>query len=205
MYVWHIFVFLFPGRDLTDFLHKCLNSKGYLFTTTSEKEIVRDIKEKLGYCALDIGKEMDMCDISDIEMDYELPDGQIITVGKERFQCCEVLFQPHLIGLEQKGVHMLTYQSITKCDVGIREELYGNIIMTGGSTMFEGIPERLKIELELLAPASMEIKVIAPPERKYSVWIGGSILASLSSFGEMMIEKDEYDEIGPTVVHRKCF
>jgi actin-related protein len=71
--------------------------------------------------------------------------------------------------------------------------------------MFEGIAERMTKELTNLAPASMKIKVVAPPERKYSVWIGGSILASLSTFQQMWISKDEYEESGPGIVHRKCF
>lgn len=56
-----------------------------------------------------------------------------------------------------------------------------------------------------MAPSSMRVKVVAPPERKYSVWIGGSILASLATFQQMWISKQEYDESGPSIVHRKCF
>lgn len=77
--------------------------------------------------------------------------------------------------------------------------------MSGGTTMFPGIPERLSKELTSLAPSTMKIKVVAPPERKFSVWIGGSILSSLSTFQAMWITRSEYDESGPTIVHRKCF
>jgi actin len=92
-----------------------------------------------------------------------------------------------------------------KCDVDVRKDLYANIVMSGGTTMFTGIAERLNKEVVALAPSSMKIKVIAPPERKYSVWIGGSILSSLSTFQTMWITKSEYDESGPSIVHRKCF
>jgi actin len=92
-----------------------------------------------------------------------------------------------------------------KCDVDVRKDLYANIVMSGGTTMFTGIAERLNKEVVALAPSSMKIKVIAPPERKYSVWIGGSILSSLSTFQTMWITKSEYDESGPGIVHRKCF
>jgi actin-related protein len=81
----------------------------------------------------------------------------------------------------------------------------GNIVLSGGTTMFEGIAERMEKEIKALAPASIKIKIVAPPERKYSVWIGGSILASLSTFQQMWISKQEYDESGPQIVHRKCF
>jgi len=92
-----------------------------------------------------------------------------------------------------------------RCDVDIRKDLYANVVLSGGTTMFQGIGERMTKELTALAPSIMKIKVVAPPERKYSVWIGGSILSSLSTFQQMWISKGEYDESGPTIVHRKCF
>jgi actin len=127
---------------------------------------------------------------SKVEKAYELPDGQQLVVGSERFRCPEVLFQPSWIGMDSEGIHAVTYESIMDCDVDMRRELYGNIVLSGGTTMFPGMSERIQKELQTIAPPSMKVKISAPPERKYSVWIGGSILSSLSTFQQMWITRE---------------
>uniref|UniRef100_A0A2I2Y2R4 Actin beta n=1 Tax=Gorilla gorilla gorilla TaxID=9595 RepID=A0A2I2Y2R4_GORGO len=122
-------------------------------------------------------------------------------VGRPRHQVGELAGW----GMESCGIHETTFNSIMKCDVDIRKDLYANTVLSGGTTMYPGIADRMQKEITALAPSTMKIKIIAPPERKYSVWIGGSILASLSTFQQMWISKQEYDESGPSIVHRKCF
>ncbi|EEQ81765.1 hypothetical protein NCER_101664 [Vairimorpha ceranae BRL01] len=194
------------GRDLTEYLQVILTESGNSFSTTAEKEIVRDIKEKLCYVSADYEEDVKNNSLlSSITKNYEMPDGQIISIGNERFRAPELLFKPHLRGLELTSIHATIFDSIKACDVDIRKDLYANIVLSGGTTLFPGINVRLDREIRNLAPSSVKINVVTPAERKYSVWIGGSIVASLSTFQEMWVSKQDYQEYGPPIVNRKCF
>ncbi|XP_058080102.1 actin-103-like isoform X2 [Magnolia sinica] len=194
------------GKDLTESLTKILAEDGLMFATSAGREIVRDIKERLAYVAIDYEKEWATSrESSVLDSYYELPDGQIVTVGAGRFRSPEILFDPNRIGIESGGVHEAVFKSIKRCDVDIRSEMYGNVVLSGGTTLLPGLPDRLAKELSSMAPPSIKVRLVAPPERKYSVWIGGSILASLSTFPQMWIAKEDYMEYGSSIVHMKCF
>lgn len=197
------------GRDLTDHLKALLLSCGYNLSTSAEFEIVRDIKEKLCYVADDYDEEKERVltsdGLEDIQRQYELPDGNVLTLDYPRFECPEILFQPSLISKEAAGIHQEVLTSIGQCDIDTRATLYENIVLSGGTTLVENLNNRLEKEIIAVTPASMKVKVVAPPERKYSVWIGGSILASLSTFEQMLIMQSEWREMGDAVIGRKCF
>jgi actin-related protein len=188
------------GRDLTDYFISLLKKKDYNFYTLTEKEIARDIKEKVCFISLN-----DKEDQASIEKNYEMPDGKTLSITNERYLCPEALFYPELLGLDFEGIHIVANRCIMKSDVEIRKELYSNIILCGGNTLFPGLSERVVKEMTGLAGSTNKVKVVSPPERLYSVWMGGSILASLATFQQMWITKAEYEESGPTIVHRKCF
>ena len=202
------------GRDMSDYLQKIIHERGYNWTPVTSRETLNDMKERLCYVALEFEDEMKLSETSsDIEKNYELPDGQVLTVGNERFRAGEILFKPSLIGKECDGIHELMYSSIMKCDRDIRQLLYENIVLSGGVCCVPGIDKRIEQEMTWLAPASMKINIMNSAidndenreRRRYLSWIGGSIMASQASFGDLLMTKDEYDEYGPTFINRKCF
>ncbi|KAL0228783.1 hypothetical protein GEMRC1_013403 [Eukaryota sp. GEM-RC1] len=192
------------GRDLTKNMVRLLSDRGLSFNSSAEFDIVRDMKEQLCYVALDYDDELTLTERS-IQETYTLPDGQVIDVGSERFRTPEALFNPAMVSLESPGIHEQIYNSIQKSDEEIRPELYKNIVLSGGSTMFEGMEKRIEKEMTNQASPGTKIKINAPPERKYSVWIGGSILSSLTTFESMWITREEYLEDGVKMIHRKYY
>ncbi|KAJ5076013.1 actin-7-related [Anaeramoeba ignava] len=193
------------GRDLNDYFIKILCERFSLITDGSYRDGYREIKEKVCYVALDFEKEMDVSNQPNVEKDYEFSQGEIVTFGNERFRCPEVLFQPSFLGMEQPGVHEMIYNSIIHSDLDNQSEFFRNIVLSGGSTLFPGIKERIQKDVSDLVPKNVEVKVIAPSEREYAVWIGGSILGSIFDFEKMKVSKNEYLEFGNKIIDRKCF
>jgi len=194
------------GRDVTEHLQLLLRKAGYTFHTSAELEIVRDVKERRCMVAFNIEKqEKDEQDGVEQEVPYKLPDGTPIYIGAERFRAPEILFNPGIIGMEYVGIHTMLHNSINRCDLDIRRGMYADILLSGGSTLFEGFGDRLLSEMKKLAPKDTKIQIWAPPDRIHSTWVGGSILASLATFKKMWLTKKDYDEGGKSAVHRKFF
>uniref|UniRef100_A0A915IW72 Uncharacterized protein n=1 Tax=Romanomermis culicivorax TaxID=13658 RepID=A0A915IW72_ROMCU len=179
-----------------------LRKEGFDFHKSSEFELVRQIKEKLCYLSTNPLRD-ENTEIEKIQ--YTLPDGSRIDLGQCRFRAAECLFRPDLIGEEAEGVHECLVYSIQKSDLELRKVLYQNIVLSGGSTLFQGFGDRLLNETKKLAPKDVKIRISAPQERRHSTWIGGSILASLDTFRKMWVSKKEYEDEGAKVINRKTF
>ena len=191
---------------MTECLNRLLNERGYTLTKRLEHDLVRRMKEEFCYVALNYEDEFAVTnDSSCLGKEYSLPDGRVIKIGEERFRCPEVLFRPHFESSEQTGLIEKLNSTIQKCDIDIQGQLYYNIVLSGGSTLLPGFTERMQKDLTAIVNSTVEARVVAPAERQFTTWLGGSMLASLSTFPTMWISKSEYDDYGPSIVHQKCF
>jgi len=166
---------------------------------------LNSIKEAHAYCAKDCEAELAAYDT---KKPLRLPDGKKLNFGAELFRCPEPLFNPTLLGQGKEGIHQLAHLSIQQRDDSMIKDLYSNIVPSGGSTMFRDFDRRLLKEIKAISQNNSNIKIVPPPKqhpRRYLAWVGGSIMSSCDSFNDICISKDDYNEAGPSIVHRKCF
>jgi len=205
------------GRDVTRYLIKLLLVRGYAFNRTADFETVRQIKEQLCYVGYDLDLEKKLAQETTVLVKtYTLPDGRVIRVGGERFEAPEVLFQPHLIDVEGGGMGDQLFDCINKADVDTRPEFYNHIVLSGGSTMYPGLPSRLEKEVRKLylekvlrgnmtQMAKFKCRIEDPPRRKHMVFLGGAVLAEIMKDKDnFWMNKSEYEEQGENVL-KKCF
>lgn len=201
------------GRHITNYFIKLLMLRGYAFNRTADFETVRQIKEKVCYVAYDIQQERALAQETTCLMEnYTLPDGKVIKIGRERFEAPEALFNPHLIDSEKSGMADMVYEMIQDADIDTRSEYYKHIVLSGGSSMYPGLPSRLEKDIkdrylrEVLKGnvdrmKKFKIKIEDPPRRKHMVFLGGSVLADImKDRAEFWITKREYDESGARAV-----
>jgi len=205
------------GRDVTRYLIKLLLVRGYAFNRTADFETVRQIKEKLCYVGYDLSLEKRLAhDTTVLVETYTLPDGRIINIGGERFEAPEVLFEPHLIDVDGGGMADQLFDCINKADVDTRPEFYNHIVLSGGSTMYPGLPSRLEKEIRQLYLAKVlkgdatklakfKCRIEDPPRRKHMVFLGGAVLSQIMKDKEdFWMNKKEWQEVGDQVL-KKCF
>jgi actin-related protein len=196
------------GKDLTDFFchiigqrndnDKCVNE--------GQKSMINELKEKICEVAEDYDSQVKKCIDSKIVETHTLPDGSKVKITHEKYQCPELLFQPQFYQRDHFGLHEQTFKSIKKCDEDIEKDLFQNVILCGGSSLFLKIRKKFEKELQSLAPTGKTVKVIAPPERKFSSWLGGAILSSMNNFkNAMFVNKKEWMESGANIIYDKFF
>jgi len=204
------------GRHITRYLIKLLQVRGYAFNRTADFETVRQIKEKLCYVGveLDIEKRLAL-ETTTLIQKYELPDGRVIKLGQERYEAPEVLFQPGLIDCEGDGASDMLFNMIQEADIDLRQDFYKHIVLSGGSTMYPGLPSRLEKDMKDLyltrilkgdekKLAKFKLRIEDPPRRKHMVFLGGSVLADImKDKDEFWISKAEWAEQGENIIGKK--
>ena len=204
------------GRNITDFLVRLLQRRGYSLSRTNDFEVVRAIKEKFCYAAVDFGLEKRLAyETTTLEKAMLLPDGSSLTIGPERFEATEALFKPHLLDMESDGLSGQLWASIQACDIDLRAKLYEHVLLCGGGTMFPGLPTRVEQDMRALflehalkgdksRMHRFKLKIEDPPRRKHMAYLGAAVMAQLSEdVTENWITKAEWDESGPSIIAQR--
>ncbi|KAJ4392748.1 Arp2/3 complex subunit, actin nucleation center [Neurospora sp. IMI 360204] len=203
------------GRDVTRNLIALLLRRGYALNRTADFETVRQIKEKLCYVSYDLELDKRLSEDTTVLVEsYTLPDGRVIRVGSERFEAPECLFQPHLVDCDQPGIAEFLFNTIQAADVDVRSSLFKAIVLSGGSSMYPGLPSRLEKELKQLwltrvlggnpeRLSKFKVRIEDPPRRRHMVFLGGAVLANIMADKESMwITKQEWEEQGARVLEK---
>ena len=204
----------YGGRDVTDYFQTLLKKQGYSFSTTSEFEIVKKIKEEICFTVVGSSSNNPLSNISNLELGnknksessniYNLPDGNAIKIGEEKSLAPEILFNPSIIGSEHLSFQEMIVTSINKVDIDLRKNLFNNILISGGNTLFKGIQEKFHTEIKYLSPKNMKVRIHSPGNRLLSCWTGGNVISTLEIFKKMWVTKDDWGEKGnKSIIHIK--
>lgn len=193
------------GQDINRYLNRLLGGKGIYLDSSGGQEIVRDIKHKLTYLAVDFERELEKAKKfpNEFEKEYVLPDGQTITLTEERFRAPEILYKPHLISTERTPLSQAVLDVILDCEIGLQPQLYKNIIISGGTSLISNFSERLKKDVTGLAPEERKVSINVKelPKREYGVWVGGATLASKDLFHTRKITQKIWHKEGANALY----
>lgn len=188
------------GKDLTLYLQDSLRKRSRHSSVAEEIEWVQWVKERGCQVAADCESAAKSVETKEVKLP---DDNTVVTLGAERYLTPEILFNPEMIGKDLQGLHKYTAECICKCEQEIKKELYKSVILSGGSTLFPGMETRLEEELRRLVGPKTKIAISASPERRFSSWIGGSLVASLASFSAMCVTRNDYNETGPSIINSR--
>ncbi|KAM5221505.1 actin-related protein T1-like [Ctenodactylus gundi] len=192
------------GRQITEHLLWHFLDRDCTYPCVLNRAVLDDVKEKLCYIPWCSEKESYKRRL-EVPRDYTLPDGHVIHMEEHLCQAPEALFCPQKLGIQDLGLSEMVYDSILKCDTDMQQRMFAGIVLSGGSTLFPGLEERLLGELKQLTGQGTFINISDPPDRCFSAWKGASIMASMSAFKQMWATSDEFKEFGKSVVNFKCY
>jgi actin-related protein 2 len=191
------------GREVTRYLMKLLLLRGYVFNSSADTVTIQEMKEKLCYAAYDLASEEKLAEnTTAIVAKYQLPDGRNVTLSRERYLATECLFNPHLLDIDQEGMSKSLYSCIESCDVDLRTPLRSHIVLSGGTTMYPGLPSRLEKDMNDMYKKSHpanppKVAIEDPPRRKHMVFLGGAVLANVMANQPVFwVTREEYKEKG---------
>lgn len=187
------------GKQVSDYLKLLLNQQGIVLSSNNEREVLRDIKEQIGFVR---GRPSPG---DDDEKPFLVPEGQQIMIGRPRYQSAEALFDPSLVGVKSHGIAKMTSEVIETIDEDIRNELSSRILLSGGTTLYSGFIDRFEKGVMITNQTSARPSFYSPANRKNAVWVGGSLLSSSDSFEELSISRSEYSETGTNALYVKTF
>ena len=194
----------FGGNAITEYLTKLITEKGIRYFSETETYINRYIKEDACFVSLNYVEDCQTCETKpalythQINVDrFQLPDHRkAIVIDDARFKATEGLFTPGLWGKDVTGLHDLVWKAIQACPIDQRRLLLRNIYLSGGTSLLPGLQERLKAEISTLAPSGNTVEVHASENRQHAAFLGGAVLAGLSSFSETVITQEEWESKG---------
>lgn len=187
------------GKEVTDHLKRLLFERGYNFSNPQDEMYLKQVKEELCYLSKNYSKDIAA---QEEVVTFSLPDGQAIDVGKERFRAAEILFDSTITQSELPSLTEFVANCIKACPIDVRRMLLSSTVLSGGNTLFPNLGSRLEASIGQFFPGLFaSTKVIESSDRLCSVWAGASIMASFSSFQQVTVTREVYDENGPSIVH----
>mmetsp|Transcript_34742 Transcript_34742/g.56269 ORF Transcript_34742/g.56269 Transcript_34742/m.56269 type:complete len:358 (+) Transcript_34742:244-1317(+) len=204
------------GRHITYYLIKLMQLRGYIFNRTADFETVRMMKEKLCYVSYDLDFDKKLAlETTALVKPYITSDGRTVKLGRERFEAAEALFRPQVIDMEGPGIAEAIFNCIQSADIDTRPKLYQHIVLSGGSSMYPGLPSRLEKEVRLLhtqkilggdesKAAKFKIRIDDPPRRKHMVFLGGAVLGDLmKDRPDFWVTREDFEEGGVELAMKK--